>query len=92
MKSDDDMFDETTVLLTWNDMRVINDIILTSKVFLFLENILSVRCSFTQSTSCENGRVHVKLLLTLGEVTSPFLKFDGVFDIFNMWMYLMFNV
>ncbi len=34
MKSDDDMFDETTVLLTWNDMRVINDIILTSKYLL----------------------------------------------------------
>ncbi len=35
MKSDDEMFDETTVLLMWNDMRVTNDRILTSNEFFW---------------------------------------------------------
>ncbi len=35
MKSDDEMFDETTVLLIWNDMRVIHDRILTSNEFFW---------------------------------------------------------
>ncbi len=36
MKSDDYIFDETIVLLMWNDMRVINDRILTSKYLLWV--------------------------------------------------------
>ncbi len=47
----DEIVDETTVLLMWNDMMVIDDRILTSKYLLWvlLANIWCVRCSFMSS-------------------------------------------
>ncbi len=70
MKSNDDIFDETTILLMWNDMRVLNYIILISKYLLCVVVFFGGGQTFdmqdavlwAQSTSCENGRVHVNLL------------------------------
>ncbi len=61
----DEIFDETTVLLMWKDMRVINDRILTSKYLLwvFFGKHLTCKMPFHElKVPLVRMVVHVKLL------------------------------